>query len=173
MQEIVLRRLRLVLESQSLSQSSWLSAPELIEVMIGSPEYKAACDVHLDRQLLAAEVVSTIERYMKNREQTWLNETLQLHHYFSIDELEKHLKRTCGGAVPQFYSDAMTLIQAYYVNLEAKILHTLLSAEYSFDDHGLELLIPHVDSPFYNRQRMKQNYNARLLERKKSFGTGT
>lgn len=164
MQHVVLRRFHQAAGNfdEETRGTRWPSKQELTEILMSLPEYKALCDVgHPNGS--AAEIQKDVENFAMQHidriQRKWL--TNMLHKCMSIENLQKRLMFDCGGKLPDHYYDVDTLCRLYYLQLEQSITETLLADnEHEYDDHELEFMIPFVESPWFERERIKMAYKA-------------
>lgn len=146
-----------------VEEGSW---PEMVEVeamIICSPHYQALADVGLPknhgsltgRQTLEEEVQWYTQQTILSIERRWIDK--KIHDCLGIKELEACMLKEIGALKPG-YSDALTFIKKYYAKLKASISNTLYYAKPVFDRSALALMVPQIESPFFNREQIINNY---------------
>lgn len=163
MQELVVKRFDSFCHRLALNityENGWPECSELLNTMVHSGEFIGLREIGLPRDhprvSIKDELQYQIQRIMKEIEQLWISSVI--HECLSQEQLEQRMAKDCGGVIPRGYSDALSLITEYYRQLEERVFLTLCSGIVDYDDEQLEVLIPHVDSEFYSRERVKQTY---------------
>lgn len=141
MQYILIERLKKAATKIHFCWGQWPDFDTITQSIISLPEYKAACDLFVVD--LGREVVALVFDCVERVKHEWVE--IALHKCLSLDEF----------VVPPLYGD---VIVQYYEQLQANILCTLLSSAHVYDDEQLELMIPFIKSPFFNRERIKSEY---------------
>ncbi len=153
MQELALKRLQSVDISGSFEW--WPTQDILIERILKTPEYYAARDLHVDN--LPHIIVEVVKHHIFVIQNKWMETAL--HKCLSFDEAKKSIAKCCeNGVVPDGYISSSQLVIDYYMNLERKIYETLIEAGTTFDDYELEIMIPFIHSPFFDRERIKETF---------------
>jgi len=166
MQHVAFERLRTQIKNlalQAYRKRQWPSYTQLVEQTILLPEYQAAVDVRV--QNLAAHVKGIIKEQIGCIPMLWLEETV--HECLSMDDLQSRLAADSGGGLPDGYLDALSILECYYKLLQQRIQAALNDVEVT-EDYELEIMIPLVKSPFFDRNKIKQAYYARLELKKKN-----
>lgn len=146
-----------------IKDGDWPSHEEISDMLLTSPHFQALKDVGLPdghaketgRQSLESEVAYWIIQTMQRVESRWIDR--KIHSCMGIKELEECITKEIGP-LKEGYSDALTLIQIYYTRLNGSISNTLYYSGQVFGRAELEMMVPRIESPFYHRERIIENY---------------
>jgi hypothetical protein len=166
MQHIAFERLRSQIKNLALQlykRHKWPTYGEFVERIEMLSEYQAAVDVRVPE--LNCQIDAIVKQQIGCIPKLWLEETV--HECLSLDELQCRLVADSGGGVPEGYLDAMTIFECYYKLLLQRIQSAINDVEFE-DDYELEIMIPLVKSPFFDRNKIKDTYYTQLELKKKN-----
>lgn len=152
-------------------EGRWPSLEEVTEMIEDNPHYRALQDVGLPdghdkrtgRQTLEHEVQFLALQTIKKIERRWIDD--KVHDCLGLKELETIIAEEIGSLRPE-NSDALTFIQSYYHRLNESISNTLYYSKQVFSRQELEMMVPHVDSPFYKRHLIIEHYLEKMRRAK-------
>jgi len=164
MKERVLNRLtNFVFCELPIEEDTWPSMED-IEILISlSPHYQALLDVGLPRnhekntgrETVDQEIRWLVLQRMRKIEQKWINK--KIHDCLGMKELEECIVKEIG-TMKMGYNDAISFIKEYYTRLQSSISNTLYYSGQVFSEQELEMMVPHVDAPFFNRDWIIKHY---------------
>jgi hypothetical protein len=146
-----------------IPEGTWPTIEEIETVIKASAHYQALVDVGLPadhekttgRKTPEAEVKWSVIQTMRRIEQRWIEK--KIHDCLGMKELETCILKEIGE-FKMGYSDAMTFIREYYTRLTASISNTLYYSKPVFNREQLEMMVPDVESSFFNRQKIIERY---------------
>lgn len=160
------------LKFEGNNSNQWPSEHSLDGMIRGSWQFKSLVDIggltdqhkkKTGRITLDEEVQYHCLRIMSLLEDRWIRR--KVHDCFGIKDLEECILQEIG-TIKDGYSDALTFIKKYYQQLNASIFNTLYYSDQVFARNELELMVPNIESPFYDRDQLIEAYLKRMEDTK-------